>query len=184
VRRAFLLLVAASTGVAQSPPQWVLSAQPTLDIGDERNTQTQFNGISGIVRMPGGEIVVANGMSEELRVFSPSGEYVRTLTSSERPGGMRALGRIWRGGDTIYAAEVLPMESNIWVFTLERFIARRPVGAANAGGIYPIDRFPDGRFVVTAAPRRAVERPYLQPYLDSLPLGILTWTPFRSASFR
>ena len=123
--------------------------------------------------MGGGEIVVANSMSQELRVFSAGGAWLRTLTGSPS-ARMRSLDRVWRSGDTIYAAEVLPTESSVWVFTLERFIARRPVGAANAGGVYPIDRFPSGQFVVTAAPRRSGQAPIGMTFVDSTPLGIFS----------
>ena len=173
--RVLLLLIAASALQAQpSVPTWTLSARPTLEIGNESNTQTQFNGVTGIVRMPGGEIVVANSLSQELRVFSPTGAYLRTLTAETSAGQMRALDRIWRGGDTIYASEVLPTESSVWIFTLAGFVGRRPVGSSNAGGIAPIGRFPDGRFVITAAPRRPVQNPVGLTFIDSLPIGILS----------
>jgi hypothetical protein len=174
IKLALFLSLAASLAAAQRVPVWTLSARPTLDIGDEANTQTQFNGVNGILRMRGGELVVANGMSQELRVFSPTGAYLRTLTSPERRDGMRALGRIWQGGDTIYAAEILPTESSVWVFTLSGFVAKRPVGAINAGGIYPIDRFSDGRFLISATPRRAGRSMRSTAYTDSLPLGVLS----------
>jgi hypothetical protein len=160
-------------------PTWTLSARPTLDIGSETNTQTQFNGVTGILRMPGGEVVVANSMSQELRVFSSAGAHVKTLSVSKtlsvgmRAGSMRALSRIWRAGDTVYAAEVLPTESSVWLFTMNGFVARRPVGAANAGGVYPIDRFPDGRLVVSAAPRRQSQM-NAGAFIDSTPLGLLS----------
>jgi hypothetical protein len=173
--KRFLLVIATAGPLAAQVPAWTVSARPLLDIGDESNTQTQFNGVTGIVRMTGGEIVVANGLSQELRVFSPTGAYLRTLTADSRLGPMRSLDRIWRGaGDTIYASEILPTESNVWIFTLDGLVAKKPVGASNAGGVYPIDRFPDGRFVVTAAARRPNQAPLGLTYVDSLPLGILT----------
>jgi hypothetical protein len=173
-RLLLLLLVAASVTQAQQVPTWQLSARPTLDIGDDANVNTQFNGVTGLLRMPGGEIVVANGTSQELRVFSPTGAYVRTLTSTTRSGAMRSLDRIWRGGDTIYAAEILPDESNVWVFTLGGPVAKRRIGASNAGGIYPVERFPDGHFVVSAASRRTSQAPIGLTFIDSLPLGLVT----------
>src|SRR4051812_31079707 len=89
---AIACLVSATAG---AQPAWQLSAKPVVEIGDESNTQTQFNGVSGVLRMPGGEIVVANGRSQELRVFSPKGEYVRTLSRSGRgPGEMQFMGSL------------------------------------------------------------------------------------------
>lgn len=175
MKRILLLVIAAASrlGAQSSLPAWTLSPRPTLDIGDERNTQTQFNGVSGIVRMPGGEIVVANSLSQELRVFSPAGAYLKTLTANAR-AGMRALGRLWLAGDTIYAAEVTPEQSSLWTFTLTGHVGRRPVGAANAGGIYPIDRFPDGRLVISAAPRGPSRLGDAGTFVDSTPLGVIS----------
>jgi hypothetical protein len=176
MRRLLLSIAAAATlGAQPGVPVWTLSAKPTLDIGDESRVQTQFDGVSGIVRMPGGEIVVANGLSQELRVFSSAGEYLRTL-APDRKATMRSLDEIWRGArDTIYAAEILPDESNVWTFTLAGFVSKHMVGASNAGGVYPLDRFPDGHLAVSAAPRAPARGPVGLPYVDSLPLGIVSF---------
>jgi hypothetical protein len=177
MKRILLLVTVAACplGAQSSVPVWSLSPRPTLDIGNESNTQTQFNGVTGIVRMPGGEIIVANGTSQELRVFWSSGRYLRTLTGSSRTGVMRSLDRIWRGaGDTIYAAEILPASSSVWVFTLSGVVSSTQVGASNAGGVFPVDRFPDGQLVVSAASRRPAPAVMGLTYTDSLPLGVLT----------
>jgi hypothetical protein len=178
MKRLLLLLgiaVACPLGAQPNVPTWTVSFRPTLDIGSDANTQTQFNGVTGILRMPGGEIVVANGTSQELRVFSPSGEYLRTLTPGGRMVYMRSLGRIWRGtGDTIYASEILATESNVLSFTTKGFVSKIQVGASNAGGIYPIDRFPDGQFVISAAPRGTNRMNGAGTFMDSTPLGLLS----------
>jgi hypothetical protein len=178
MKRLLLLAIAASPlGAQPSVPAWTISSRPTLDVGDERNTQTQFDGVNGILRMPGGEIVVANAVSQELRVFSASGNYLRTLAPGGRQVFMRSLDRVWRGtGDTVYAVEILQDASNVLVFTLNGFVARRQIGAANAGGVYPIERFPDGHFVVSAAPRRPSQAPLGLTFIDSVPLGIVSFS--------
>ena len=176
MRHLLLLAIAAfPLGAQPRVPTWTVSSLPTLDIGDERNTQTQFNGVNGILRMPGGEIVIANSLSQELRVFSASGAYLRTLTSGGRQVFMRSLDHIWRGtADTIYASEILQDASYVLTFTLNGFVARQQVGASNAGGVYPIERFPDGHFVVSAAPRRQSQAPLGLTFIDSVPLGVIT----------
>jgi hypothetical protein len=156
-------------------PEWTLAAAPTLDIGDDASVQTQFDGVTGVMRMPAGEIVVANSRSQELRLFSSSGRYIRTLdegrATADRP---RDLGRLWRSGDTIIVVEETPAESNVRFYTTSRFVAKRQVGSSNAGSIRPLDRFPDGRLVITAAPRqRQSPRPDIV-FTDSAPLGVLS----------
>ena len=178
MKPVLLVAIAAACplGAQPSVPTWTLSARPTLDIGNDKSVQTQFDGVTGILRMPAGEIVVANGLSQELRVFSATGEYLRTLMPT-RAAGMRSLDHIWRGtADTIYAAEILPSESNVWTFTLGGFVSRHRVGASNAGGVYPLDRFPDGRFAVSAAPRRSNRGPAGMTFVDSLPLGAISFS--------
>jgi hypothetical protein len=178
MKPVLLLAIAAACPLGAQPrvPTWTLSARPTLDIGNDKSVQTQFDGVTGILRMPAGEIVVANGLSRELRVFSATGEYLRTLTPT-RAAGMRSLDHIWRGtADTIYAAEILPSESNVWTFTLGGFVSRHRVGASNAGGVYPLDRFPDGRYAVSAAPRRSNRSPAGMTFVDSLPLGAISFS--------
>lgn len=180
LRRLMLLAALAAPPLAgqqagTAPPVWALSGVPTLDIGDDRNTQTQFDGVTGIVRMPRGEIVVANGMSQELRVFSPTGAHLRTIARAGiATGELRALNRIWRSGDTILVAELTPSENNVHLFSTTAFLGKHVIGASNAGGISPLDRFPDGRYVITA-PRRSSQAPQVaRPFIDSTPLGILS----------
>ena len=174
-----VLLFGAPVVLAQNPrptvPEWTIGPRPTLDIGDERTTYTQFDGVSGVIRMPGGEIVVANSRSQELRLFSASGTYLRTLSATGAGGQQRDLGRIWRSRDTILAAEELPGESSVYLYGVSGFLERRQVGSSNAGGIRPLDRFPDGRFVITA-PRRpgGAIRVVDDVFRDSVPLGVMS----------
>lgn len=173
-RSLFLFLIALCPLEAQrGVPAWTVSPAPTLYVGSESNTQTQFDGVMDIVRMAEGEIVVANGLSQEVRVFSPSGEYLRTLTGGF--GGMRSLDGIWRGtADTIYAAENLGSQNRIWIFAPNGTTAIKTVGAANAGSIYPVERFPDGHFVVSAPARSPSRAPAGMTFIDSLLVGVVT----------
>lgn len=174
MKRLLALVTAAfPLGAQRSVPTWTVSPAPTLYIGSEANTQTQFNGVTGIVRLREGEIVVANGLSQEVRVFSPSGEYIRTLTGGF--GGMRSLDGIWRGtADTVYAAENLGTQNRIWIFPPVGSTVIKTVGAANAGSIYPVDRFPDGHFVVSAPARSPSRAPVGMTFIDSLLVGVVT----------
>jgi hypothetical protein len=174
-----VLLFVVPAVLAQYPqakvPEWTIGSVPSLEIGDERSTHTQFDGVSGVLRMPGGEIVVANSRSQELRLFSASGKYLRTLSATGVDGQQRDLGRIWRSGDTIVAAEELPAESSVYLYRASGFLDKRQVGSGNAGGIRPLDRFPDGRFVITAARRSGgAIRVVDNVFRDSMPLGVMS----------
>jgi hypothetical protein len=168
--------VVAAGAQAQAPagaPTWTVSPTPTINIGDETNTQTQFNGVSGVLRMPTGEIVVANSRSQELRVFSATGQYLRTLSRSGRgPGELRFLGSIWRGGDTIFASESQPGEANLHSFTPRAFLGKSPVRNGERGGIGLLGRFADGRFLVSSGFRALPELPVGTLVVDTVPLGV------------
>ena len=170
-----LLLAAASTAGAQSLPAWTVGDTPALDIGDEASVQTQFNGVTGVLRMPRGEIVVANGMSQELRVFSPAGAYLRTLSvAGTGQGSIRALNRLWRSGDTIIAAEIVGGETNLHLYTTTRHLSSHPIGRSNAGSLVPVERFPDGRVVVRGSRRSPRSISSAAPFVDSALVGVVS----------
>src|SRR5688500_16980298 len=99
-------------------PRWTLSSAPTLRIGDEATPNTQFLRVGAVMRVPSGEILVANGGTSELRLFSPSGEFLRSLTrQGQGPGELQSLGSVYRSRDTLNVFEFEPRGSRIHVFT-------------------------------------------------------------------
>ena len=81
---------------------WKVSAQPTTVIGADGDTTAQFTTIMGLARFTTGEIAVVNAMPFDIRLFSPSGKFVRRVA---RPGsGPGELGVVWwsgRSGDSL-----------------------------------------------------------------------------------
>jgi hypothetical protein len=60
--------------------QWTVDPKPLLRLGGaEGQGPTEFAQILGIARMNDGRLIVADGGSSELRVFSPKGEFVRSV---------------------------------------------------------------------------------------------------------
>lgn len=167
-------LVSATHVDAQpAPPLWSISPAPVLRIGDEANTQTQFNGVSGVVRMPSGEIVVANSRSQELRVFSATGQYIRTLSrSGSGPGELRFLGSVWRGGDTVFADGSQPGESVLHAFTTKGFVRKVALRSNDRGGLGVLARFPDGHYLVSSGFRAFADAPIGTILVDTIPLGV------------
>jgi hypothetical protein len=147
-----------------------------LRIGAEGTPNTEFLRIASVTRMPSGEIVIGNAETAELRVFSSSGAFVRSLSRrGQGPGELENFGRFFRGGDTLFATEIAPGASRVSIFTLAAgFRTRTVVRAANAPrGPIPLARLSTGEFLVSPAGFRVVEPVAGVMWRDTSRLGIL-----------
>lgn len=90
----------------QNPPKtWRVSERPILSIGSsDAEGPELFGSIEGAVRLGSGTVVVADGKSLELRVFSPTGRHLKT--SGRRgggPGEFRSISVMQRcAGDSVF----------------------------------------------------------------------------------
>lgn len=86
-----LIGLAACAEAPASPgrdlPTWTVSPEPVLRIGDEDDAPRQFHGVRGVVRMPSGDLVVADRASAELRHFSATGAYQDRLSRRGQGSG-------------------------------------------------------------------------------------------------
>ena len=82
--------------------------EPIVELGVTRGDSTQqFHDIRTPFVFNSGQVVVPDGGSNTIRVFSPDGELVRTVGGSgEGPGEFAALGTVWHRGDTIEAWDI------------------------------------------------------------------------------
>src|SRR5688572_15311283 len=61
---------------AVPPKQWTLDPEPLLEIGGVTGQgPSEFAEIRGIVRLQDGHVAVANGGSNEIRIFSQNGTF-------------------------------------------------------------------------------------------------------------
>ena len=158
-----LLASAASAQPASRLPaglaQWKLSAQPILRIGSESDTTMQFLRVSAR-RMPAGEIAVMNSATAELRIFSPRGAFVRSLSRrGQGPGEFENPSSVYRAGDTLYVVEFAPNATRMSSFTLaDGFLKRIPVRAGNVPeGIALRARLSTGDFLVSRGSFKALD---------------------------
>ncbi len=79
---------------------WTLAADPSLSIGAlEGPEEYQLFRVSGALRLPNGGLFVANGGTNEIRLYDESGHHVRTVgREGSGPGEFRGLGAAWRFG--------------------------------------------------------------------------------------
>jgi hypothetical protein len=177
-------MLAAWIGVeAQAPTplpnglrRWTLSTQPTLRIGTEGDSASEFERIVGVIRMPTGELVVANSGTAELRVFTPTGKFLRSLSrEGEGPGELGNLGRVFRAGDTLFVAEFAGATTVLHVFTVRegyrsRFTPRPPDAPR---GPSPVARLGNGDFLVSEAGFIALEPVANVIIRDTMRMGIM-----------
>jgi hypothetical protein len=160
-------------------PKWTLSPSPVLRIGDDTDPNATFLRIKDVTRTPSGDILVPNGGTAELRLFSPRGAFMRSLSrQGQGPGELGYLGRVYRSGDTLFVTESAPRSPPLHIFTLrEGFRNRSVISPSNAPkGASVVGRLSGGEFLVMTG---AV---IMQPVAgvlsrDTMPVGILRGGP-------
>jgi len=77
--------------------QWMLSPQPVLSIGALDGTDAEMlYQVTDVERLSDGSWLVANGGTEEVRVFDSEGNYLRTVgRAGEGPGEFVSLSRVY-----------------------------------------------------------------------------------------
>ena len=93
---------------AQQQRTWTVAAKPTLSIGEVEGAQEyMFSNVVGAVRLTDGRIVVANGASNELRVYDAAGKHQSTLgRAGGGPGEFQTLRALWlMPSDTLMAVD-------------------------------------------------------------------------------
>jgi hypothetical protein len=85
-------------------PVWTVEPDPVLSIGALEGTDAEtLYQVNGITRLADGTWVVSNGGTEEVRLFGPDGEFLRSVgRSGEGPGEFTSLSATWvLAGDSI-----------------------------------------------------------------------------------
>ena len=141
-----------------SPDEWRLQLPPVLQIGRNEGGDDGpdlFGHIMQVIRLSSGDIAVAEGLANEIRIFDDGGGHLRTFgRSGEGPGEFTALWTIAElPGDTIVAVD--PRGNRVSLFTSSGTFARsflipRLPGAAAPNVIGWLD---DGTLLIDALTR-------------------------------
>lgn len=100
-----MLLSALILAVQQT---WTVAPAPTVRIGEvDAEEHYMFSQVQSAVRLSDGRMVVANGASNELRVYDAKGKHVRTIgRAGSGPGEFQTLRAVWLlPADTIMAMD-------------------------------------------------------------------------------
>jgi len=130
---------------------WTLSAEPILEIGVvEGEAVYQFDGVRDVARAPNGNIVVADGGTQEIRIYDPQGRSIRILGGrGEGPGEFRGLASVlWAPADTIVGFDVVQRRAN--AFAPDGSLAWS-TGLDIGGVLGPPGRFEDGSYAWATA---------------------------------
>lgn len=152
--------------------RWRLSVEPTIVIGSSDGAPAYtFDDIRGVVTTTEGLIVVADGTSRELRVFSSTGEFVRSFGRvGDGPKEFRGIGWIdMCGGDAVVAYDIRRTRVTKWDTQGSLLDEFRVEGPANSPP-YTVSCGPSGKFVVIGWPQIAT-RPR-GPYRPRIEVGI------------
>jgi hypothetical protein len=168
---AVTLVLLAQPGRAQ-PQTWQLTAQPLLILGADDSPQTEFHRIAGVLRLDNGILAVANGGTNEIRVFSPGGQLLRTIgRSGSGPGEFRNLILLGRAADTLLIADHI--NSRITRYLIDgtllgtvRILARDPRRFLVVGHL------PTGRWLVETFAAPSIYGPQ-QVFRDTTYLGLM-----------
>jgi hypothetical protein len=114
---------------------WSLTKQPLLALGATGDPATEFAAVRGVVRLADGGVAVANGGSNEIRVFSRDGQFLRALgRAGSGPGEFRRITRLLRRGDTLVGVDA---DSRAYVFEPTGRLLRSLRPARRAGSRSP-----------------------------------------------
>ncbi len=129
--------------------RWVTSSTPILEIGtSEGSTQYQFFQIEGVLRLPDGGIVVADGGANEIRFFDSSGIFISQIGGEgDAPGEYRMLSALGYGpGDSLWAYDY--GNRRFTVITRDGEIVRTVSVGGWLSAVGAVGRLSDGSFVV------------------------------------
>lgn len=100
----FIVLAFAIPAVAgKAQATWTLSSQPTVSIGNDGTPVTEFNRIEQVMRLSGGRTAVVNSATNDIRIFGPQGQHLKTFgRTGAGPGEFRGLMYAGRSGDTAF----------------------------------------------------------------------------------
>jgi hypothetical protein len=132
---------------------WRIDSVPVLQIGHRSDGDSLYDlfrvGAGAILRS--GEIIALVGASRQARVFSPSGEWMRSIgRDGAGPGELRRLGVMSLSGDTLFIADGLLRRLNAFRLSGEFLRSWQYLAADGIGSLPPSHRLADGSWIASA----------------------------------
>jgi hypothetical protein len=148
VRDSAGVVIVTNTASAEAPLQSIMIAsEPSTAIEtNEERGQVPFFRVGGSTKLPSGEIIVGDADALDVRVFDPSGAFLRSFGGSGRgPGELTSIAGVAHWGDTIVVYDA--SRATVMFFDVDgRSIGQRRVHAASRH-IRDLHRFADDTWV-------------------------------------
>jgi len=131
--------------------RWTVDSKPFLEIGGADGLgPNEFTDVRGLVRLGDGRVAVANGATNEIRIFSQGGAFQTSASrAGSGPGEFRRLLRLLEFGDTLFGVDG---DTRAQVFTADGRLVRSGSPVLVEGGRNPkrVGVLRDGSNVVVA----------------------------------
>jgi hypothetical protein len=100
-------IVEHSAAYIAALPVWTVEGEPVLDLGGGDHPAEEFTSIRGAIRFSDGRVLLAEGGSNELRLFGPDGAYLATWARrGQGPGEFSSISSpVLTDGDTVLVAD-------------------------------------------------------------------------------
>lgn len=146
-------IVINSTAAWQENEGWRIEAEPVLQIGHRPENDPNYDllRITAGTMLAHGEILAALGTSRQVRIFSPTGEWRRSIgRDGEGPGELRRVGVISMSGDTIFIPDGQLRRLNAFSVRGEFLRSWKYLFVEGIGNLPPGHRLSDGSWIASA----------------------------------
>jgi hypothetical protein len=128
---------------------WRVSDEPAVTIGVADGLKNyQFHQVAGVHRLTGRTIVVGDAGSNELRLFSTDGQFIRAAGGSGGgPGEFRELSSTYVYNDTVFVYDLRLQRMSIFDNQLNYVGSLSFAGTRDGLPPQPLGRFADGSWV-------------------------------------
>jgi hypothetical protein len=146
-------IVTNSASAWQPGEGWRLEATPALQIGHRPDNDSLYDllRVSAGAVLRNGEVIALVGASRQVRVFSPSGEWLRSIgRDGAGPGELRRVGVMVLSGDTLFIPDGQLRRLNAFRLSGEFLRSWQYLAAEGIGNLPPSHRLEDGSWITSA----------------------------------
>lgn len=132
---------------------WRIDPVPALQIGHRSDGDSLYDllRVSAGAVLRTGEIIALVGASRQARIFSPSGEWLRSIgRDGAGPGELRRVGAMSLSGDTLFIPDGQLRRLNAFTLSGEFLKSWQYLAAEGIGNLPPSHRLADGSWIASA----------------------------------
>ncbi len=146
-------IIVNSTSAWRPGEGWRVDSVPVLQIGHRSDGDSLYDllSVSAGAMLRNGEIIALVGASRQARVFSQSGEWMRSIgRDGTGPGELRRVGVMSLSGDTLFVPDGQLRRLNAFKLSGEFLKSWQYLAAEGIGNVSPSHRLADGSWIGSA----------------------------------